>query len=62
VSGQLVVDAARESGHRHVDLCADWHDIPKLLRDDIGRGDVILTLGAGDIYRLAEELVGEEAA
>ena len=62
VSGRSVVDAARESGHRHVEFCADWHEIPELLRDEVAPGDVVLTLGAGDIYRLAEELVGEAAA
>ncbi len=62
VHGGLVVDAARESGHRHVELCPDWHDIPALLRNEVNPGDVILTLGAGDIYRLAEELSKEAAA
>ncbi len=62
VSGRLVVDAARESGHRQVSFVDDWHDVPALLGAEAGAGDVILTLGAGDIYRLAEELVGEEAA
>ncbi len=62
VSGQLVVEAARESGHRHVTFAPDWHELPNALRDQVGGDDVILTLGAGDIYRLAEELVGEEAA
>ncbi|MDX1384992.1 MAG: cyanophycin synthetase, partial [Thermoanaerobaculia bacterium] len=62
VSGTLVVDAARESGHRNVAFCADWRDAPELLRGRVGRNDVVITLGAGDIYRLAEELSGEEAA
>ncbi len=62
ISGHLVVDAARKSGHRHVRFAADWRDVPKMLGEEIGSGDVILTLGAGDIYRLAGELVGEEAA
>ena len=60
VSAQLVVDAARESGHRHVTLCPDWRDAPELLGDEIGEGDVVLTLGAGDIYHLANRLAGVE--
>ncbi len=62
VRGEMVVEAARESGHRHVSFCADWREAPEILRSEVGSGDVILTLGAGDIYRLAEELAGEEAA
>ena len=57
VSATLVVDAARESGHRHVRLCPDWRDAPRILHAEVEEGDLVLTLGAGDIYRLAERLV-----
>lgn len=56
VDATLVVEAARLSGHRHVEYCADWRQAPQLLRGEVGEGDVVLTLGAGDIYRLAEQL------
>ena len=62
VDAGAVVEAAKASGHRNVQLCRDWHDAPALLARQVREGDVILTLGAGDIYRLAEELAGEEAA
>jgi UDP-N-acetylmuramate--alanine ligase len=63
ISGELVVAAARRSGHRHVHYCPAWEDVPPLL-EEAGEGDVVLTLGAGDIVRLAERLtaarVGKE--
>ncbi len=59
VTADLVVDAARNSGHRGVVHCARRQDVPELL-GEATRGDVIITLGAGDIYRLAEELVASE--
>jgi UDP-N-acetylmuramate--alanine ligase len=62
VTGELVVAAARQSGHRNVLYCPDWRDAPALLADDVAAGDVVLTLGAGDINRLATLLVGEEGA
>jgi UDP-N-acetylmuramate--alanine ligase len=62
VDSTLVVDAARRSGHRHVELCGDWHEARRFLVDEVDEGDVVLTLGAGDIYRLAEQLASEEAA
>jgi UDP-N-acetylmuramate--alanine ligase len=62
VTSELVVDAAQKSGHRHVVHCPDWRQAPDILATEIEEGDVILTLGAGDIYRLAEQLVEEGAA
>jgi UDP-N-acetylmuramate--alanine ligase len=60
VSAQLVVDAARELGHRQIELCPDWRQAPAKLHG-VREGDAILTLGAGDIYRLAEQLAATAA-
>jgi UDP-N-acetylmuramate--alanine ligase len=62
VTSDLVVEAARRSGHRDVRFCADWREVPPILAAEVQEDDVILTLGAGDIYRLAELLVAEAAA
>jgi UDP-N-acetylmuramate--alanine ligase len=59
VTGELVVAAARQSGHRNVVYCRDWRDAPPALAEGIAAGDVVLTLGAGDINRLASLLVAE---
>ncbi len=60
VSGELVARAAQAVGHPRVDYCADWRAAYGLLAG-VDDGDVVLTLGAGDIYRLAEALVKGEA-
>ncbi len=62
VTADIVVAAARQSGHRHCELCADWRELPKRLATTVRSGDLILTLGAGDIYRLAHRIAGEVAA
>ena len=59
VSAMMVVEAARESGHRHVEYRGDWREASEVLAGEVGKGDVLLTLGAGDIYRLAEMLAAE---
>ncbi len=59
VSGELVARAAQAVGHPRVDYFADWRAVYSLL-GGIDDGDVVLTLGAGDIYRLAEALVKGE--
>ncbi len=62
ISGRDVVESARRSGHRRVEYCKNWPaDLADLLKSRVaegrlGTGDVILTLGAGDIYRLAHRL------
>jgi UDP-N-acetylmuramate--alanine ligase len=62
VSGELVVAAARASGHRNVAFCPDWANAPALLAGTVREGDAILTLGAGDVYRLARALAEKEGA
>ena len=61
VNGELVVTAARASGHKNVTFCPDWADARGLLAASVSEGDAILTLGAGDVYRLARKLAEEEA-
>jgi len=59
VTGDLVVDAARASGHRNVRHVGHWRELPPLLAASVQTGDVVLTMGAGDVYRLGQALVGE---
>jgi UDP-N-acetylmuramate--alanine ligase len=62
VTGELVVEAARLAGHRNVHFCPSWQDAPPLLRDEVAASDVVITMGAGDVNRLAQLLVKEEGA
>jgi UDP-N-acetylmuramate--alanine ligase len=63
VTGEMVVEAARRSGHRDVHYCPSWKDAPELFQDQVKDGDVVITLGAGDVNRLVQELAsGKEAA
>jgi len=62
VTGELVVEAARRGGHRNVHYCPSWKEAPELLRGEVGPGDAVFTLGAGDVNRLAQALVEEAAA
>ena len=66
VTGRLVGDAARGSGHRSVAFVPDWRAAGAALASaeltgPVREGDLVLTLGAGDVYRLAELLVAEAA-
>ena len=61
VTGELVVEAALRSGHRNVHYCPSWRDAQGLLSNEVGPRDVVITLGAGDVNRLAQGLAGEGA-
>jgi len=59
VSGKLVVDAVCESPRRpDVYYIPDQHDIPGVLRIIAEPRDTVLTMGAGDISRVGDELLG----
>jgi UDP-N-acetylmuramate--alanine ligase len=59
VSGKLVVDALTEAvpGHRVVYL-PRRSDVPQFLLGEVRPGDLVITLGAGDITHVGEELLG----
>lgn len=52
VSSKLIVDAARRAG---VD-CAPFPGVPELAKQ-LKPGDVVLTLGAGDVWKVGEDLL-----
>ncbi len=57
VSGKLIADSAREYGHRQVHYIADKQDLPAKLTEIVQTGDVVITMGAGDIYKYGETFV-----
>ncbi|MEX1063443.1 MAG: UDP-N-acetylmuramate--L-alanine ligase [Balneolaceae bacterium] len=57
VSGKLVADTARQYGHRDVHYVQEKSDLPVRLRKIIRPGDLVITMGAGDIYRYGEQFV-----
>ena len=51
----------KEHGHKEVLLCKDRDDILKRLMGILKPGDVVMTLGAGNIHRVAESLLEQLA-
>jgi UDP-N-acetylmuramate--alanine ligase len=54
VSSQLVVDEAVRHGHENVMLGPPITQVPMLLDELLEEGDLLLTMGAGDVHRVAE--------
>ncbi len=49
----------KERGHKDIKLGGSHNEILKLLLEVVRPGDRVITLGAGDIYRIGEELLGK---
>ena len=49
----------RDHGHRNVTGAVDNDEVMSILRGAVGPGDLLLTLGAGDIYRTGERFLAE---
>jgi UDP-N-acetylmuramate--alanine ligase len=56
-SGEALYHALRRQGHLEVAYVADKNDIVAQVAGKLRPGDVALTLGAGDIYKVGEALV-----
>jgi UDP-N-acetylmuramate--alanine ligase len=54
VSGQIVADEAKAHGARAVSFIADINDIPPHLAKTARDGDIVITLGAGNVTRVGE--------
>jgi UDP-N-acetylmuramate--alanine ligase len=57
ITGEIIANAAAQFGHRHVQYVPNKQDIPQTLRNMISEGDIIMTLGAGDIWKYGNEFL-----
>ena len=57
IDGRTILDRVLKRGKKNVEYIEDFHDIPGYLSDRLRPGDVVLTMGAGNINLVAEELV-----
>jgi UDP-N-acetylmuramate--alanine ligase len=57
VDGISLYQGIRDRGHRAVTFCDSIDDIKSLLLNEMRPGDLVLTLGAGDIHLVGTELL-----
>lgn len=57
ITGELVAETTKKFGHKNVHYVADKKNIPSLLKEIKKDGDIIVTMGAGDIWKFGEEFV-----
>ena len=57
VNGELIANAAKQFGHKQVLYVPDKKNVPAELMKLKHPGDIIITMGAGDIWRYGEEFI-----
>lgn len=57
VSSRLIYDAVKGAGHREVYLIEERDDPLAILVDALRPGDLLLTLGAGNVWKIGEEFL-----
>jgi UDP-N-acetylmuramate--alanine ligase len=57
VEGNIIVDTAKRFGHKQASFVKNKTDIPAVLHSLKQKGDIIVTMGAGDIWKYNAEFV-----
>ena len=57
ITGKLIADAAKNLGHKNVIYIPEKNDIPEVLSELKQAGDIIITMGAGDIWKFGEKFI-----
>ncbi len=55
ITGELIVNAAKQYGHKNVHYVPDKKSVPAYLAGIVKENDIVITMGAGDIWKYGEE-------
>jgi UDP-N-acetylmuramate--alanine ligase len=56
-TGEALYQAIKRQGHLDIEFVADKNRIASQVAQKLAAGDVVLTLGAGDVYKVGDALV-----
>lgn len=57
ITGEIIADAAKKFGHKNVVYVKDKNEIPSILKKIMRKDDIIITMGAGDIWKYGEKFI-----
>ena len=57
ITGKMIADAAVQSGHKKVIYIDNNKEIVEIMKHIVKENDIVLTIGAGSIYKYGEELL-----
>jgi len=59
ITGQLLCEGIQAHGHREVVYAAEMNRAVAYLKQNLKSGDILLTLGAGDVWKVGEQVLKE---
>lgn len=59
ITGELITNAAKQFGHKEVHYVPDKKQVPSFLQTVTKSGDIVITMGAGDIWKYGEEYLNQ---
>ena len=57
ITGQTVVEAVEKAGSKHTRYVPELDELTNLLAEELREGDVLVTLGAGSIENLGNQVL-----
>jgi UDP-N-acetylmuramate--alanine ligase len=60
ISGERLAALTKQFGHRDVRFAPDFSAARAILEEKLRSGDLLITLGAGDVWKLAEEFLARD--
>lgn len=57
ITSELIIEEGKKAGYRHLEYINSKESLLKWCRENLKKGDVVFTMGAGDIYKFGEELI-----
>ena len=57
VTGELIANAAKQYGHKDVKYVPNKKKVPETLKSICRSDDIVITMGAGDIWKFGEEFL-----
>jgi UDP-N-acetylmuramate--alanine ligase len=58
VTAEALTDAIKRYGHKNAEYIGPLEGAAEALRDQLREGDLLITLGAGSVYRVGEQVLG----
>jgi len=59
IDSEHLMEGIKEKGHREVRLLSDRAEVIPYLKEILKTGDVLITLGAGDVWKIGQEIVSQ---